>query len=232
MNFIQPIVDFFAIVLEYIPKFLPAAGMTISLSFLSILLGSIIGVIVAFMRISRFSVLRSTSNIYLIIVRGTPLLLQLIFIYLALPRIGLQLSAFLSAIIALAFHNGAYIAEIFRGAIQSIDIGQMEAARSLGMTRFQAMKRVILPQAVKRALPPLGNQFIIAIKDSSLASAITMTEIIMVTRRYVSATWDVFEIFTVAAIYYLVITYTLSIGVNLLEKKLQKSSRSVGVAYD
>jgi polar amino acid transport system permease protein len=232
MNFFQALIDFFSIVVEYIPKFLPAAGMTISLSFLSILLGSIIGIIVAFMRISRFTILRSISSLYLVIVRGTPLLLQLIFIYYALPVFGLQLSAFISAIIALAFHNGAYIAEIFRGAIQSIEIGQMEAARSLGMTKFQAMKRVILPQAVKRALPPLGNQFIIAIKDSSLASAITMTEIIMVTRRYVSATWEVFQIFTVAAIYYLVITYTLSLGVGLLEKKLQKSSRSVGVAYD
>lgn len=232
MDIILAIIDFFSIVLEYIPKFLPAAGMTISLSFLSIFLGSFLGIIVAFMRISRFTILKAISNIYLVIVRGTPLLLQLIFIYYALPVFGLQLSAFISAIIALAFHNGAYIAEIFRGAIQSIEIGQMEAARSLGMSKFQAMKRVILPQAVKRALPPLGNQFIIAIKDSSLASAITMTEIIMVTRRYVSATWDVFQIFTVAAIYYLVITYTLSLGVNFLEKKLQRNSRSVGVEYD
>ncbi|MGO1470007.1 MAG: amino acid ABC transporter permease [Tissierella sp.] len=230
---INTIISFFSTVIEYIPKFLPAAGMTIGLSFLSIIAGTIIGVVFAFMKLSRFKVLQGISNIYITIVRGTPLLLQLIFVYSALPKLGLQFPPFTAAVIALAFHNGAYIAEIFRGAISSIAGGQVEAARSLGMTQFQAMKRVVLPQAVKRAIPPLGNQFIIAIKDSSLASAITITEIIMVTRRYVSATYSVYEMFTVAAIYYLVFTYALSKLVNLVEKKLQVSEKSKDdIVYD
>lgn len=227
------IIEFIATVIEYIPKFLPAAGMTISLSFLSILTGTIIGIFFAFMKLSRFKILQRISATYITIVRGTPLLLQLIFVYSALPKMGLKLAPFNAAVIALAFHNGAYIAEIFRGAISSIAGGQVEAARSLGMTQFQAMKRIVLPQAIKRAIPPLGNQFIIAIKDSSLASAITITEIIMVTRRYVSATYSVYEMFTVAALYYLVFTYTLSKGVSYIEKRLEVSEKSKeGIVYD
>ena len=227
------IISFFATVIEYIPKFLPAAWMTLTLSVLSIIAGTVIGVIFSFMNLSKIKVLNWIATFYKTIVRGTPLLLQLIFVYNALPLMGLRLPPFTAAVIALAFHNGAYIAEIFRGSIESIDVGQVEAARCLGMTKFQAMKRVVLPQAVKRAIPPLGNQFIIAIKDSSLASVITITEIIMVTRRYISATYSVYEMFTVAALYYLVLTYALSMGVNWIEKKLRVSDKKkVGGIYD
>lgn len=225
-GFFTAIIEFFTTVIEYIPKFLPAAGMTVSLSFLSIIVGTVIGVIFAFMGLSRSKVLQRIASVYRTIVRGTPLLLQLIFVYSALPKMGLRLPPFAAAVIALAFHNGAYIAEIFRGAIESIDSGQVEAARCLGMTQFQALKRVVLPQAIKRAIPPLGNQFIIAIKDSSLASVITITEIIMVTRRYISATYSVYEMFTVAAIYYLVLAYALSMLVAFIEKKLKRSDRA------
>lgn len=227
------IIEFFRTVIEYIPKFLPAAGMTLSLSFLSIIAGTIIGIIFAFMKLSKFKVFQTINNIYVTIIRGTPLLLQLIFVYSALPKMGLRLSPFTAAVFALAFHNGAYIAEIVRGAIESIGIGQEEAARSLGMTRFQALRRVILPQAIKRAIPPLGNQFIIAIKDSSLASVITITEIIMVTKRYISATYSVYEMFTVAALYYLVFTYALSKLVAFVENKLKASEKTKeGISYD
>lgn len=138
---------------------------------------------------------------------------------------GLEIDRFGSAVIGLAFHNGAYISEIFRGAIDSIDYGQDEAARSLGMTKCQSMIRIIFPQAFKRSVPSLGNQFIIAVKDSSLASVITITETMLLARQYVAATFDVFPIFTIAAVYYLIITMGLTKVLNKIEIKLKVNER-------
>ncbi len=164
-------------------------------------------------------------NLYVTIVRGTPLLLQLYFIFYGLPGMGIMIPSFPSAIIGLTLHNGAYISEIFRGAIESIDLGQREAARSLGMSKFQAMKRVVLPQAFKRSIPALGNQFIIAVKDSSLASVITITEIMLLAKQYASVTYDVFPIFFIAGIYYLVIIGIVTKLLRTVELKLKISER-------
>jgi polar amino acid transport system permease protein len=122
-------------------------------------------------------------------------------------------------------HNGAYIAEIFRGAIQSIDIGQREAARSLGMTKYQTMKRIILPQAFKRAVPPLGNQLIIATKDSSLASTVTVHELLLKSQQKGSSTFKFMEYLLIAGIYYLIMTSVLGFVVHRIEKKLAVSDR-------
>lgn len=185
---------FFSTVIEFAPKFLPGVQLTLELAFFSILFGMIIGLFVTMMKLSRFKFLRKCMNIYIAIIRGTPLLLQLYFIFYGLPSIGLMINSFPSAVIGLALHNGAYISEIFRGAIESIDYGQGEAARSLGMTKWQATRRVILPQAFKRSVPALGNQFIIAVKDSSLASVITITETMLLARQFGAATFNVFQI--------------------------------------
>lgn len=196
--------DFSALV-NYFPYFIPAAWRTIEITSLGIILGMILGLITAFARISDNIFVNAPARLYIFVIRGTPLLLQLLFLYFGLRSI-LNLGPFTSAITALGIHNGAYIAEIFRGAIQSIALGQMEAARSLGMTYQKAMRRIILPQAFKRAVPPLGNQFIIALKDSSLASAITIKELLLKSQQLASSNYLMMEMLTIAAVFYLLYT--------------------------
>lgn len=218
-------IDFIEVVIKFAPKFLPGVITTLELAFLSILIGTVIGVIAAVLKMTNKKILIFIINIYITVIRGTPLLLQLWFIFYGLPGMGIEIDRFPSAIIGLALHNGAYISEIFRGAIESIHFGQKEAAVSLGMTRAEALRRVILPQAVRRAIPSLGNQFIIAIKDSSLASVITITEIMLLARQYVAATFNVFPIFFVAGSYYLIITMGLTKLLSIVEKKLKVGVR-------
>ena len=218
-------IDFIEVVIKFAPKFLPGVITTLELAFLSILIGTVIGVIAAVLKMTNKKILIFIINIYITVIRGTPLLLQLWFIFYGLPGMGIEIDRFPSAIIGLALHNGAYISEIFRGAIESIHFGQKEAAVSLGMTKAEALRRVILPQAVRRAIPSLGNQFIIAIKDSSLASVITITEIMLLARQYVAATFNVFPIFFVAASYYLIITMGLTKLLSIVEKKLKVGVR-------
>ena len=225
LNFGEGLFEFFTTVFNFIPKFLPGVWMTLQLSLYSILLGTLVGILATMLKLSKKKILMRLIDCYITLVRGTPLLLQLIFIFSALPQLGIELDSFSSAIIGLAFHSGAYISEIFRGAIESIDRGQSEAAKALGMTKLQAMRRIILPQAFKRSIPALGNQFIIAIKDSSLASAITITEIIMLTRQYASIKFDAFPIFFVAALYYLIITLSLTKLLAYIEKRLKVNER-------
>ena len=218
-------IDFIEVVIKFAPKFLPGVITTLELAFLSILIGTVIGVIAAVLKMTNKKILIFIINIYITVIRGTPLLLQLWFIFYGLPGMGIEIDRFPSAIIGLALHNGAYISEIFRGAIESIHFGQKEAAVSLGMTKAEALRRVILPQAVRRAIPSLGNQFIIAIKDSSLASVITITEIMLLARQYVAATFNVFPIFFVAGSYYLIITMGLTKLLSIVEKKLKVGVR-------
>lgn len=214
----------FSIIIEKFPIFLPAALVTLKITAASILFGVIIGLIVALGRISKLKVFYYPSTLYITLIRGTPILLQLFIVYYGMVNL-IRLDPFPSAVIAFGTHNGAYIAEIFRGAIKSIDIGQMEAARSLGMTKFQAMRRIILPQALKRAIPPLGNQFIIATKDSSLASTIAVRELLLKSQQLGSSSFRQMEYLLIAGIYYLVMTTVLSYLVHLLERKLAVSDR-------
>jgi len=213
--------DFLALV-KFFPFFLPAALMTIKITIAGILMGLILGLLTAFGRISDSKLLNIPARVYIYIIRGTPLLLQLLFIYFGLRRL-FGLEAFTSAVLGLGIHNGAYISEIFRGAIQSIAVGQMEAARSLGMTYRKAMVRIILPQAFKRAIPPLGNQFIIALKDSSLASAITINELLLKTQQLYSANFMMMEMLTIAAVFYLLYTSIFTWLFSRIEAKLAVS---------
>ncbi len=212
------------IVIEKFPIFIPAAFETIKITVAAVIVGLVIGILAAMCRISKFKVLYYPVTLYINIIRGTPILLQLFIVYYGLSGF-IKLDPYPSAIIAFGIHNGAYIAEIFRGAIKSIDRGQTEAARSLGMSKFKAMYRIILPQALKRAIPPLGNQLIIATKDSSLASAITVRELLLKSQQMGSSTFRFMEYFLIAGIYYLIITTILSFFVNKLERKLAVSDR-------
>lgn len=216
--------EFIDVIVKYSPLFLPAAWMTLKITVLGILFGLALGLITALMRISTQTVLGMVARIYIYVIRGTPLLLQLFFFFYVLRK-SLGLEAFSAAFLALAIHNGAYIAEIFRGAIQSIDKGQMEAARSLGMPFARAMRRVILPQAFKRSIPPLGNQFIIALKDSSLASAITINEVLLQAQRLAAANFRMLEMLTIAAFFYLFYTSIFTWLVHWMELRLDVDSQ-------
>ena len=194
-------------------------GMTLQLTITSLLIGVIIGLIVAFMKISHIFILNKFADVYLAIVRGLPLIVLIVILYFGISNI-VTLSRFWAGAFALAFHNGAYIGEIFRGAIQSIDRGQMEASRSLGMTYGLAMRRIILPQAIKRAIPPLGNQFIIGLKDSSLIFVIGLNELWGTGQAISASTYIQFETYLIVGAFYLTMVLFFSWLVAKIEKKL------------
>ncbi len=198
--------------------------MTLQVTIMGILLGLFLGLGTAFCRISNNLWLNGPARLYIYIIRGTPLLLQLLFLYYGMRR-TLGLDALYAAVLALGVHNGAYIAEVFRGAIQSISNGQMEAARSLGMTHARAMVRIILPQAFKRAIPALGNQFIIALKDSSLASTITIQELLLKSQQLASSNFMMMEMLSIAAIFYLAYTALFTWLFHTIEQRLDVSER-------
>ncbi|TYS68967.1 amino acid ABC transporter permease [Sutcliffiella horikoshii] len=203
--------------------FLRGMLKTLQITAISIVIALFVGLFFAFLKISKIIVLEWIANTYIYLVRGTPLIVQIFVFYYGLVQMGI--TAFWSVTLALAFHNGAYIAEIFRGTIQSIDKGQMEAGRSLGMTRNLAMRRIILPQAFRRALPPLGNQFIICLKDSSLAAFIGFYELFNVAQTQGANSFDYMTYLLVVSVYYLFLVGLIGIFVNLLERKFSVSDR-------
>jgi polar amino acid transport system permease protein len=212
----------FSVIPEYFPLFFPVALVTLKVTTMGIILGLFLGLLAGLMRISKSPILNGPARVYIWMIRGTPLLLQLFIIYYGLSNI-IRIPGFYAAILGLGIHNGAYIAEIFRGTIQSIDRGQREAAYSLGMTGWQAMKRIVLPQAFKRSVPPLGNQFIIALKDSSLASTIAVHELLARARILYSSNYRYMEMLIIAGIYYLIMTSMLTVAVGIVERKLRVS---------
>lgn len=212
----------FTTFIESYPLFLKGALLTFKLSISSVALGLIIGLFFAFLSMAKSKTLRMISMLYITVVRGTPLIVQIFVLYFGLIEL-IKMSGFMAATIALAFHNGAYISEIFRGCIQSIDKGQTEAAKSLGMNWFQTYLHIILPQAFLRALPPLGNQFIIALKDSSLAAFISMDELFNVATTQGANNFDQMTYLIIVAFYYLIMVMVLSSLVNKLEVVLKKS---------
>lgn len=216
----------FSVIPKYFVSFFSAAKMTVLVTVFGILIGIILGLILALMRISKYKILSIPAKAYIWIVRGTPLLLQLLIIYFGLVNI-VRIDNLPSAFLALGLHNAAYIAEIFRGAIQGIARGQQEAGLSLGMTEGKVMCRIILPQAFKRAVPALSNQLIIALKDSSLASAVAIPELLLYARQLGSSNFRLMEMLTIAAIYYLIMTSILTILANLIEKRFNVSDYKV-----
>lgn len=213
----------FEIFLENYMVFLYAAGMTLKLTAVSLVLAMVIGLVFAFFKISGNRILYNIAQLYITVIRGTPLIVQLMFLYFGIIQL-VVLPAFWAGSLALAIHAGAYIAEIFRGSIQSIDRGQMEAARSLGMPYPLAMRRIILPQAFKRAIPPLGNQFIIGLKDSSLVAYLGVAEIYGTALYAQAENFQPFETYLVAGCYYLVMVIIFTWLVNKLEQRLNVES--------
>jgi polar amino acid transport system permease protein len=199
---------------------LVGAGVTIEITAVSVAIGFLIGLFVGIARICQVKILRIIATIYADCIRGTPLLVQIFLIYFALPIVtGQRVEPFVAAVAACGINSGAYVSEIFRAGIQAIDVGQMEAGRSLGLSWWQTMYYIILPQAVRNILPPLGNEFIAMLKDSSLVSVIGFEELTRRGQLIIAQTYGSFEIWTTVAILYLLMTLAISRVVAWLEKK-------------
>lgn len=216
----------FQIVQEALPLLIAGAGITIEISALSVGLGMFFGVVISLIRLSGIRPLRILGNVYVDFIRGTPLLVQIFLVYFALPAlINHRVDAFFAAIAACSINSGAYVAEIFRGGIESIDKGQMEAGRSLGMTWWQTMRFIILPQAFKRIIPPLGNEFIAMLKDSSLVSVIGFEELTRRGQLIIARTYASFEIWLSVAFIYLIMTFAVARLVGVLERRYKKDEQ-------
>ncbi|MBS5986986.1 amino acid ABC transporter permease [Clostridium sp.] len=208
---------------EYFPLFIEGLVWTLLIALLAVIFGVILGSILCFMKKSKFILLKVIANIYIEIVRGTPVLLQVYIVYFGLTAFGIKLGAFTSAIIALSVNSAAYVAEIIRSGIEAVDNGQMEAARSLGMTSKMAMLNIILPQAIKNILPAIGNEFVAVIKESSMASVIGVAEIMYASKIVTGATYRSMEPLMIAAIFYFILTFTLGRIMGYLERRLKAS---------
>lgn len=206
--------------------FLTGVWLTARLALLSLALGLPIGLLFALARVQSSKILAAPAAVYVEVVRGTPLLVQILFIYFVLPSFGINIPAFWSGIIALTLNSAAYIAEIFRAGILSIDVGQMEAARSLGMSYSQAMRRIILPQTFRRVVPPLTNEGIALLKDSSLVSVIGLTELARTGQELASRYAAPLTIWPMVAIFYLLLTFPLTRVAEYLERRWRPVTRS------
>ena len=193
--------------------------ITLKISFFAAILTFFIGIIVAFMKLSPIVFIKDLATVYVTIVRGTPLLVQIFLFYFIVANI-FEFDRFVAGVLSLGIFFGAYMAEILRGAIQSIDKGQLEASKSLGISNFQAMRYIILPQAFKRALPTLIGEMIALVKDSSLVSVISITDLTKVGKEIVANTFSPFETWIIVALLYLCITSVLSLIGHRIEKKM------------
>lgn len=212
----------YSVVLSKIPILLEGCWVTLEISFFSLALGMVFGIAGALCRISSNPVLSSIAFFYVWIIRGTPVMVQLFILYFGLPQLGIKLSSMSAGILGLAINTGAYITEIFRSGIQAIDKGQMEAALSVGMNYRQAMVRIIGPQATKICIPPLVNQFIITLKNSSIASLVTITELFRTGEQIIYTTFRSFEVYTTIAVLYLVMNSVFMVIADKLEKRMAR----------
>ena len=201
---------------------LQASLMTIWLAVASMAAGFLIGLLVALVRIGKVPVLSQIFGGYISIIRGTPLLVQIYIVYYGLPQIGIALEPIPSAIIALSLNSGAYLSESFRGAIESVSRGQSEAALSLGMTFWTSMRRIVVPQSLRTALPTVGNTYIGLLKDTSLVSVITVTELLRQSAVIIARTWQPLTIYLVAAVLYWIMSSTFGLVQQRAEKRVSR----------
>lgn len=209
------------------PKLLKGATITIQITTIAIIAGVILGIFLALGKLSNKKILRIPATMYIEFFRGTPLFVQVLLVYFGIPGLlletfGMRLnfSAITAGMVVCSINSAAYVAEIFRAGIQSIDRGQMEASRSLGMTHRQAMRYIILPQAFKRILPPLGNEFIVLIKETSILAVIGVEELTRTGQLHVAVTFKTFSTYFGVALTYLAMTLVISRLVSLMERRL------------
>lgn len=222
---------------EYYPYYLIGAKNTILIAFFTVILGLIFGTLLALMRLSHKKPLKIIASSYVEFIRGTPLYVQILVIYYGLaylniqfpdipflePILGMNFSDFMSCVITLSINSAAYVAEVVRAGIQAVDKGQMEAARSLGMSQRLAMKEIIIPQAIKNILPALGNEFVTVIKESSIVAVIGIADLMKKATIISGKTYKAFIPFFVAAFVYFILTYSLSKLIGKFERRLKTS---------
>ncbi|MBD3919244.1 amino acid ABC transporter permease [Paenibacillus sp. PR3] len=216
----------YSVIMPFMPVFLEGAWMTVKLSVLSLALGLVLGIIGGLCKTSSIWPLRAVANLYTWIFRGTPLLVQLFILYFGLPQLGITMGPFQAGVLGMALNTGAYATEIVRSGLMAVDRGQSEAASALGMSRSVALFRVIGPQAIKVIIPPLVNQFIMTIKNSSMVSLVTITELFRTGESVIVSTFRSFEVYSVIAIMYLIMTSILMIVAKQLEKGMSAHDRA------
>ena len=224
--------DFTRVLADATPLLLAGLKVTVLISLISIALGIVIGLIMCLFGTARNKILRAISAVYIWVVRGTPMIVQAFIVYFGLPQIismfspGFRLSAFTAGVITLSLNAGAYLAEIFRGGISAVSKGQIEAARSLGLSSGKTFRKVVLPQTIKIAIPSMVNQFIITIKDTSILSVIGLADVVNKAKIYVGSTYLFFETYVMVAVYYLIIISILMILSKYVEKKFNYEGKS------
>ena len=212
----------FSVVLTKIPILLEGCVVTLQISFFALLLGMIFGIAGALCRISSNRALNSLAFMYVWVIRGTPVMVQLFILYFGLPQLGIKLPSMVAGVLGLAINTGAYVTEIIRAGIQAVDKGQMEAALSVGMSFRQAMVRIIGPQATKICIPPLVNQFIMTLKNSSIASLVTITELFRTGEQIIYTTFRSFEVYVTVAVLYLIMNSVFMVIADRLERKMAR----------
>ena len=210
----------FPLMLKLFPFFLEAAWITVVLSVLSTVLGLLCGALGTAAKLSRYRLIRYLGNTYVSVFRGTPCLLQLFILYFGGPQIGIQLDAFEAGVIGLGLNIGAYMTETMRGAIVAIDKGQTEASRTLGLGRMRTMRYVIIPQAARLMVRPLGVNIVAQIKATALVSAISVVELTYTAQRFIGSTYKPFEMFVMAGIIYMVLIYGTRLAIEWLDRRV------------
>ncbi|MCB5559934.1 amino acid ABC transporter permease [Anaerosalibacter bizertensis] len=209
------------LLVEYKHYYLIGIKTTLLISFLSLIIGSTLGALLSLLKLSKVKPLRFISTAYIEIVRGTPIMVQIALVYFgSYVILGTNMDGFLAALIAVSLNSAAYVAEIIRSGIQSIDKGQLEASRSLGLSNSQTMKYIIMPQAIRNILPALGNEFVTLIKETSVASTIGVADLMYASKIVQSSSFQPFNPLIIVAIIYFIITFSLSQLVGLLERRL------------
>ncbi|WP_282604336.1 amino acid ABC transporter permease [Pelagibius sp. Alg239-R121] len=207
----------------YLPGMIVAGWLAFQITVLAILLSWVLGLVAALMKTSSHRVVRMPADFYIWFIRGTPSLIQIFIIYFGLPQLGIRLSPFVAGVIAIGLCSGAYVAEVVRGGLLAISKGQWESARAVGMSYALMMRRIILPQVVRVIIPPLTNEAVNTLKNTSLLSAITVMELTLFTQMAIAATFRPFDFYIVAALLYLALTTVLSRFAAWWESKYQIS---------
>ena len=214
------------ILITKFPAFMEGVEITVQLAFFTVLFGSLLGLVVAVCRRTRLLPLRWLMNAYVAFIRGTPLLVQVLLVVYGLPQLGIRFPRMTLCIIALVINSGAYMAELIRAGLQSVEKGQVEAAESLGMSSGQTMLYIILPQAVKVTLPAMGNEFVAIIKESSILYAVGVYELTYQAYKLASVNYYYIETMIVAALIYFVLTYVATKLLGLLERRMRRADTS------
>ncbi|WP_322419286.1 amino acid ABC transporter permease [Mesorhizobium huakuii] len=209
----------FSLMQRVFPFFVEAALVTIEITMLALILGLVVAALAAAAKMSKSAILQAIGTLYVSLFRGTPCLIQLFILYFGGPQVGINLDPFAAGVIGLGLNIGAYMAESIRGALIAVDRGQTEAARTIGFSRFQTLRKVVMPQAARLMIRPLGVNTVALLKGSALVSTISVVELTYTAQRFIGSTYKPFEIFGVAALLYMIIVYAIASAVDFLDKR-------------